>query len=106
MHRTGSGITLRAGKPRPLGEVQIQVQALAIGTELGAHHPPRLGQAKSSLEQVNLRHRQSSPTVKGRTLTLPAPGHHYPHDSAKSPSMYPRNVNEMAWWSSRRLLSL
>src|SRR6266545_4328888 len=84
MHRTGSGITLGAGKPRPLGEVQIQVQALAIGTELGAHHPPRLGQAKSSLEQVNLRHRQSSPTVKGRTLTLPAPGHHYPHDSARS----------------------
>jgi hypothetical protein len=61
MHRTGSSVALGAGKPDALGEVQVQVQTLAIGAELGAHHPPGFRQAKSSLEQIDLRHPQSFP---------------------------------------------
>ena len=64
MHRKGGGVALWAGKARPLGEIQVQVQALAIGAELGGSGRPRAAWNRFSAID-------SLPTIQGRTRTLP-----------------------------------
>jgi hypothetical protein len=66
--RAGGLVALWAGEAGAPGEVQVQVQAAGRGVELGPHHLPGFGKAKSSLEQViDLRHQRSSSGVVRRT---------------------------------------
>src|SRR5215470_14999367 len=51
---------LGAGKPATGLEVDLDIEPLLVGVELGVHHHPRRHQAECQLEQIDIAHGLSS----------------------------------------------
>src|SRR5215470_6787362 len=55
---------LGAGKPATGLEVDLDIEPLLVGVELGVHHHPRRHQAECELEQIDVAHGLSSCPVR------------------------------------------